>query len=535
MASYSKVKDEEENRNLPSSDSVNFQNLDTDGKGGLNVFELHTALLNNYTLVPIESVYRIFSLADKNADGNLSLEEFKVYLSHYDKLDKGSAVEKRIEIWITLLTDWKFWTKNLQALGGVCLLIMFFAPVSKAQFEKLALLKTLTYFCGTAYYTCTYPFFIWQSQVSFLGAVRKFRQACLKNAIKHIEDEGAMLLSAMDTTSIYRTYTDDVMFPDMETAAKGFTRRQLQIKMLEELGDDVSPALFDQIWADDLEGAGYISAEEALEFLLMDLESPSLLKAAFYITLGTVTSPTWISSVIFLVACVADFKIDYFDLSSNISVTFPDFTGKNILNKNILFAIGSLYFIFIAYDVCRESYALQQTSKKMIQAWLYKVTNPKTEKYMDEQSKILSEKFESNCGLSKSDLYTLLESNAIFLPMIEFDKLFAGIDQSNNGEVSKDELSKCVENIRGATIPNVLSYALKDWNFLAQTSWIFGGLFFFFGEFGDYFTPDTGFRVSEIDLMIFFVVASIVLVLSSLSIITENRCFVLFLSFLGCS
>ena len=74
-----------------------YSKLNQDGENGVDVFELHTALVATNTLVPLDIVVQLFQSADKDADGSLSLQEFKDYLSRYEKLQQeGSAAMKRV-------------------------------------------------------------------------------------------------------------------------------------------------------------------------------------------------------------------------------------------------------------------------------------------------------------------------------------------------------------------------------------------------------------------------------------------------------
>lgn len=469
-----------------------FTSLDKDGGGGLDVFELHAALLSANTLVPIDNVIRIFNSADKNADGSLSLEEFTDYLSSHEQLEKGSATKKRIAIWKTLLSDWKFWVVSLHTWAGIIYMIMFFcyAWLPTVHFLNLDIAKTLMYLCGTTFYLCNYPRIKWQAQVAKEESIKKFQKSIFGAAKEHyIAKHGEMMEQAtIDTATIYRTYVYDVIFVKKDSDKNlAMVKSDLECIMLSQLGCGVSGPLIDEIWSViDTDLGGTIDPEEFIKFLLTDADPPTTNRQRMRLVLCTmITDRAWIFSTVFLTGGVVSCLANLLPRNGH-PITFPYFIQPRTL-KHYLLTIGSLYFTFAAYDACSDSYYLQQKAEKMIAIWI-KAMNKNDKRSNDMSSTMLQDKFWSNDGgLSKKEFHRLLENSGVYLPTIEFDKIFSAVDESKDGIVTKDEIEEYVTRREGEEYRKgiaILKHCMQDFNFWAATTWVFGGICFIVGAHG---------------------------------------------------
>ena len=474
-----------------------FEKLDQDGEGGIDVFELHTALVATNTLVPLDVVVQLFSDADKDADGTLSLEEFTDYMSIYGKLQKGSAAMRRLAIWKTLVRDYSFWFTSLYVWAGVLLVVPSFFTIPAPHGTNVALSVTLMYMTGTCRYLFRYPFLKWAAQVSLEDKVDTFKESLLTAATRRLEEKGTKTeeegMIIMDSDAIYKSYVYDELFQNNggENSAN-FLKSDLEAFLLADMGDVVSGPLIEYIWsAIDDNSDGIIEADEFYAFLIDNAGPPTNTERALSIVWGMVTDKTWTFSTIFLLSGSVAFFVNVLPRYGH-EIRFGAISPS--MFNAYLFVFGTLYFTFASFDAIRDSYDLQQSAKKMIAKWITAM-DESMESARNLSSNMIINKFLSNGGLKKTELNRLLENSKIYLPKVEFNQIFKEIDDSNDGLVSRDEIEEYVNQKDESRLAAILIRCLKSPDFWAQSTWFFGSINYVVASYGYWITWN--YRVSD--------------------------------------
>lgn len=463
-----------------------FEKLDQDGDGVIDIFELHTALIATNTLVPLDVVVHLFSTADKDSDGTLSLEEFTEYLSKYEALVQGSAANRRIAVWKDLLSDIEFWVVILYVVAGILLVIpSYFINIPANHQANFSLAAGMMYLFGTARYIFRYPFVTWAKQKSLEDKLSTFRETLLDVAKKWIiESKGGddkMNPAIMDESEIFKVYVFEHLFQTHETSAN-FLKTDLEVMLLADMGNVVSGPLIEYIWsAIDNDSDGTIDPEEFYEFLVTNAEPPSRARQVATIFCGMITDKTWLFSINFLTASTTSFLVNVLR-RHGITFSFGRMTTGVFNSWNYI--IGTLYFVSASFDGIRDSYNMQQTAKQMISQWVETLDDKSEEDATMMSSKMLIHKFQTNGGLTRSELSRLLENGSIYLPKVEFNRIFDEIDDSNDGLVQRDEILEYTNKQIDNKKMDILIRCVTNFNFWAQSTWFFGSINYLVAAYG---------------------------------------------------
>ena len=470
---------------LTSADRIAMicKKLDQDDNGGIDLFELHTALISTNTIVPIDNVIHIFNVADKNSDGSLSLKEFKDCLLGYGKLQQSSAFKKHVAILKTLLTDFSFWLLSLYFWAGILLIIPAFSPdLPSITSKNMHLAVTLMYMACSSHYIFRYPFLKWRSQISIEHEIRVFKKTLFTAAKEQLENNGEDT-ERMDNATILKHIGDKIIFQSDKDSAAKFLKCDLEVLVLFELGHCISGALIDDIWASiDVDYDGTIDPDEFYSFLTTDVEPPTKTRRACSILWEMVTDKTWLSCLMFLLAGCVSFFVNVLPRHGH-EIRF----SRNLSPSTLiawLFIMGTLYFSFASFDSILASYNWQQTAKEVIAEWIATMDECEDRSARNMSTDTLMEKCHSNGGLSKNQLHRLLENSSIYLPKAEFEMIFDEIDESNDGKVCKNEIEEYVNRAAKSKKLTVLIRCLKSFDFWAHTTWFYGSINYVIASYG---------------------------------------------------
>ena len=443
-----------------------FEKLDQDGEGGIDVFELHTALLATNTIIPLDNLIHLFNSADKDSNASLSVREFRDYLSGYEQLQGLSPARRRMDIWKTLFMDYTFWIVTLYLWPGFLLLTLAFSSgISELHRGNMSLAVTLMYMFPTLHFIISYPFSEWNYQLSIEGKVRIFKESLLSVAKAYLKDNG-IDTEKMSDSYIYEIYLDKVMFQKNET--DNFLKSDLEIILLSELGDLVSAALIDEVWLSlDSNYDGTLDLNEFHSYLVADVKPPTKIQRTLSILWGMITDKTVLAKLCFFIGGLANFFANVLP-RHGYEVDFG-------LVPAYLLGIGSLYFNFASFDSIRDSYYLQQTVKKIIGSWI-ETMDECEESAMNMSSAMLVKNFRSNGGLGRNELYRLLETSSIYLPKLAFNNIYDEIDVSKDEKVTRYEIKEYLDRRVDSDIVAILNRCVKSFDFWARTTWLFGSV-----------------------------------------------------------
>lgn len=449
---------------------------DTNKDGSLDQFEMHGVLFSRGILVPIDVIMFLFSAADSDNDGKLSLDEFANFLLK----PKGSKLS---EFFASLLCDIEFWSLFLLAIAGGLFSIAGFSlelSLSSSTAANMYLSGGAMYFTTLVRSCFLLPVKIYNAEKSFEGTTNKLQYSLTRNALSYSSYRRASGISlscsemrkhlekgygedACETNDQIYIYLRDVIFVENQL----MTKTDLEFLLLREIGS-ASESLIDAVFEFvDEDGSGAITVDEFFSFIEQLKPNSTSLRRMCSVTRKTLINVPWLMSVVYLFASTVS-------ISHNVVKRF-EFGENGLWQNNIVppvgvvaygFFIGTLVFSAKAYEHHRSSFDMGEKVRLMLRNWMTQSAQKNTVEWRE---------FQENAGFGIEKLNRLLEESGIFIPRSQLDSIFCEMNVDEDDEVCKEELEAFVDVKRNRML-TIWSLCLTSFMFLSNITWFLGSI-----------------------------------------------------------
>lgn len=475
-----------------------YTKLDKDNRGGIDPFMLYTALISTHTLVPLDILKNIFTEADKDCDGSLSIDELTAFLHSHERLQAESSWCINYARWIYIMKV--FWSDNSIpfAIAGIFLFLAtggnFFSPLSEVQ-SNIYFLSSIFYFIGAFRGLVSYTKSKWLKIVGYEKMCNDFIESILRTAKELYYEENEELND--DEKTILRAYVDGVLYQD--NMIETLSRSDLELLMFKEIGFSIDTSVLQYIWGKQKfnKSSAFVEADEMYEFLTTRPTKFTKVKRALSVLTSCVKSFVWLMCLSYFIAASV----------SLITKIIPRLPGGSPVNMGFttpsrvisyFYLIGSIHFVAVAAEGISSSYYHRIEARPMIKKWLDELDKKREQEEQNNTSRRFSDistnscrtklirRFMYNGGFEKMDFSRLLEEECgLNLPKNEVDEMFDNIDKNGNGKISEADLRDFIGNIthRSDTCALIFLFVTSNY-FWAQFTWFVGSVNFYLSSLG---------------------------------------------------
>uniref|UniRef100_A0A7S3Q5V8 EF-hand domain-containing protein n=1 Tax=Chaetoceros debilis TaxID=122233 RepID=A0A7S3Q5V8_9STRA len=531
---------------LTSEQMQNVSNIlnavDKNGDGTLDMFELHSVLISQGILMPIDVVASMFSVADTNSDGKLSLEEFGHFLLasgpssssgtrrainfNCNGVDNAFCYESTRRI----LLDVECWSIMLLVVGGGLNAI--------AAFSKDFLVSSILYLvCGVMYlfvgltFVIPFPIKLYNAELSFQRTAIKLQESFMRKALAYSkpptppkEDDsraGDLTLktpgspmrkdpSVMNRKLKKKVFANTLNWPDQSPESYQIemylneiifaecqqpftmTKTDFELSLLKELGPYVISerllhAIFEFVDEDE---SGTVHVDEFHAFI-HQFEPRTVRRERLWKVLGlTILDVEWILGIVFVLGSIISVvHHSIMNFSAGVASSNLPLPAAGTVYA---YLVGTLVFSAQTFRHHYDSYNMEEKVRKMVKVWMRKSENANNQSWRALQQ---------NVTLSKDNLNRLLEESAVFIPRFQLDSLYQQICSGEDTVICKDDLEAFLR-IRRNRLATIWCSCLKSPLFMASLIWVVGTIGFILSIHTNNITGRIGLQIGGVSYFV---------------------------------
>ncbi len=449
--------------------------VDKDGDGTLDEYELHSVLVANGILVPIDVVLSLFHEADRDSDGSLSLEEFGQFI-----LSPASDKFRRSDLLKSIRFDIDWWVNVMYFVAGILYTVGGFPDtfsLSGVQVRNIFLSGSILYLVGGQISFFRTPINKYKAEKSFEKSSKKLLEALRKNAAAYDKalprEEGAGVSDqAGDLSHDVVTkedpidiYIREVIFAERKT----LTKTDLGLLLLKYIGAYDDAILVRMLAMVDDDGDGTIDVDE-FQYCVkrIDITEFTLRNRLAKVASGLIVDYDWLLLLTFVTGSIVGVTNSFLKISGSDGIWVNDnFTPS--MYVMYAYNVGMIYFVTERVTSLRASYTMRETVRSMLRSWMEKFEEDTSKEWVD---------------CDKRKFNRILEEQAVFIPKFQVDALFQDIDADENHLIVKSELQAFV-NIKRKKFATIFKTVVTDIFFWANWFWFIGCVLYLVALFDD--------------------------------------------------
>ncbi len=426
----------------------------------LDEFELHSVLVANGILVPIDAVFSLFYAADTKDNGVFSLEEFGQFVT-----SPASYSFIRSDLLKSILFDVDWWVNVMYTVAGLLYTIGAYPDafsLSDVQVRDIFFSGIIMYLiCGLIFFLRT-PVNEYKGQKSFEMSTKKMLDTLQKKAAEYEmlpREEGETwqedMVTQTSTEDPVDTYIREVIFAERKT----LTKIDLGLFLLNSIGvhDDT---ILSKIFAlFDGKHDGTIDVEEFQTCVKhLDPSQYTFGRRLTKVASGLLVNYDWLLNLTFLSGSLVSVLNTILKMNGSDGIWVNDnFTPS--MYVMYAYTVGMIYFVTARVHVLTATrYEMRETVRNMLRNWLKSFEQDASKDWVD---------------CDKRKFNRILEEQAIFIPKVQVDALFRDIDLNENDLLSRSELQSFVD-IKREKFASMFKSTITDIMFWANWIWLIG-------------------------------------------------------------